>query len=792
MFGGIKQFFLDVLNNKLPNFATLDGWGRLTFGATTLSLVLVLTIWTYVLNNFENQEHLILNNAKTVQQNLSIIISENLTQLLDRGKLFSFFSSQLIENRQDSLAKTRMSAMLGTDQAFNRMVIFDLNGHVIFASPPSYHDKKIMPSVQQVLDSDVLSSKHGVIFGKISKSLIDAWHIPLLYSVINSKGEKSGVLLLVLDLGYILRQNQNLNMEDTEVINIITDEDQEIMRESSTGLEFGGNTLIYPNIDAAKLGTNNFIESIPLFKDQLPRLITYQHSDHFPFATIVSRETQSVLKGFKDKKRDVTALVIALTIIVIAFMIIIVHSIKRKQRDFIALVESESEKNELILKLHDERQLAVDLSSIDQLTNLCNRRMFIELASNHLIQAKRNRLHYAVFFIDLDRFKAINDSLGHHVGDLLLQTTASRLQSSLRESDVIARFGGDEFVLILTGLESEDAITGIAEKVVKAVSHPCIDLAGHNLQIYPSIGISIFPRDGENIETLLRNADLAMYQSKQSKSRSYTFFDASLNVNDVLEFDLEQRFAQAIKDEEFLLQFQPKVDLTNYKIVGLEALVRWQHPVHGLIFPGSFISLAENSGHIIALGNWVIEATCRQLSKWKAEDVPIVPVAVNVSAHQLRNQSLLTHLTECLIKYDLDAEYIQVELTESSLVENIESAEKILVQLDSAGVHIALDDFGTGFSSLAYIKNLPIHTIKIDRSFISNIRNSHDDSVIVASTITLAHNLGMRVVAEGVETIDQLVYLRASNCDEVQGYLFCRPVENDLIKQLLIQGDLHP
>ncbi|UOA10566.1 bifunctional diguanylate cyclase/phosphodiesterase [Methylobacter sp. S3L5C] len=786
MFRSISGVF-----GKLFLFGPHNSWRRLMLGAASLSLLILLAIWLYILQSIENQERLVIENTKSFQHNLSATVSENLNQLLDRGKLFCAFSSQLLENQQNTLTQTRITAMLGTDQAFNRIEIYDLHGQKIFSSAPSLPDATLNTVIQQRLALDMQNVKPGMVFGPIPKTLSDAWQIPLLYLVKDSREENTGVLLLVLDLGYLLRLNQNLAMGMTEIINIVTDDSQEIARASIAGLEFGGSALITSNITTAN-STNPFVDFKPLFQDQVSRIITYQHSDRHPFSIIVSQEINEMLKSFREKKREALLLVFFLTMVVIISMILIAFAIQRKQRAFMALVTSEIDKNELILKLHDEKQKAFDLAETDYLTGLYTRNKFTELASRYLIHAKRNRLHYAVLFIDLDRFKAINDSLGHHVGDLLLQTVADRLQSTLRKTDVIARFGGDEFVILLTGLQNEKDITGVAKKIVETVSQPCLDLANHDLQIYPSVGIAIFPRDGNEIIALMKNADLAMYQSKHSKNRSYTFFDASLNTENILEFTLDQHFSTAIKNGEFVLHFQPKIDLSSYRIVGLEALVRWQHPEHGLIFPNTFIPLAENTGHIIELGNWVIEASCRQISAWKSAGIPIVPVAINVSGQQLKSDTLAKYLTQCLEQYGLESKYLQIELTESSLVENIETAKAILNHIADSGIHIALDDFGTGFSSLGYIKNLPIHTIKIDRSFISNIRNSHDDAVIVTSTIALAHNLGMRVVAEGVETSEQLVYLRASGCDEVQGYFFSRPVPDNAIRQLLIKEKLCP
>ncbi len=772
-------------------FGEQNSWRRLLLGATSLSMLMLLAIWSYVLQSLDSQEHLVIENAKSVQHNLSATVSENLNQLLDRGKLFGVFGSQLLENKQDAITQTRIMAMLGIDQAFNRIAVYDLHGQKQFSSSPSLPAIQIMTVIQQMQVKNQQNVKSGLVFGQIPKTLTDAWHISLFYPVMDSHGQNAGVLLLVLDLGYLLRLNQNLAMESTEVINIVTDDGQEIVRASNAGLEFAGKPLRSSSI-AVVNSKILFVEPEPLFQDQVSRLITYQHSDHHPFSTIVSQEADAVLQGFGKKKEELLLLVLVLTMVVMTSVILIAFAIQRKRRAFMALVASEIEKNGLILRLHDERQKAFDVAATDNLTGLNTRNKFIELASVHLIHAKRSRLHYAVLFIDLDRFKAVNDSLGHHVGDLLLQTVASRLQAALRETDVIARFGGDEFVLMLAGLQEEDDIMWVAKKIVEAVSQPCIDLAGHDLQIYPSIGIAIFPRDGQDIDVLMKNADLAMYQSKQSKNRSYTFFDASLNTENVLEFSLEQHFSAAIKKGEFVLHFQPKIDISSYRIVGLEALIRWQHPEHGLIFPGAFIPLAENTGHIIELGDWVVEASCRQISAWKAAGIPIVPVAINVSGQQLNSDALFKHLAECLSNHGLDAKCLQIEVTESRLVENLETARTILEQLAGSGIQIALDDFGTGFSSLGYIKDLPIHTIKIDRSFITNIRNNHDDAVIVASTIALAHNLGMRVVAEGVETSEQLVYLKTSGCDEVQGYLFSRPLPDDQIRPLLIRETLCP
>ena len=776
-----KPFFWGIFNE----------WTRLKLGATALSILLLASIWVFTLQRFENEERLVLENAQASQHNLAVTISENLNQLLNRGKLFTIFASLWIDDQKNPVAEARMTSMRGTDQAFSRMVVFDRSGQEVFASSPSSGDSTLTPAVKQVLMGNKPGQHAGVIVGPIPKTLSGAWHIPLLYPILNQHGEPRGALLLVLDLGYVLQLTQNVSIGNTEVINITTDDGQELVRSSLAGIEFDGSPIIASGLNAARTGGRS-VMPISLFNNQAARLVAYQQATQYPFAILVSQDASDVLKTFRAEKRESLIVLSLLTVGVLVSTMVIVLGIQQRRQSFMALVASENEKKELIFRLNDEKRRAYDLAAKDHLTGLCNRRMFMELASHHLSQAKRNRLHYAVLFIDLDRFKAINDSLGHHVGDLLLRTVASRLVETLRESDVVARFGGDEFVLMLAGLEHEEDVTGVAQKVIETVSQPCVDLAGHTLQIYPSIGISFFPRDGQDVETLLRNADLAMYQSKQSRSRSYSFFDASLNMENILEFDLEQRFSKALEQGEFVLHFQPKVDLSSYRIVGLEALIRWQHPEHGLIFPNAFIPLAENTGHIVELGKWVIEEACRQLAAWQAEGVPVVPVAVNVSADQLKDHAVVKHMAHCMSKYAIDPQLLQIEVTESHLVENVEVAGQVLDQFVQAGMHIALDDYGTGFSSLGYIKTLPIHTLKIDRSFIKDIRNSYDDAVIVSSTIALAHDLGLRVIAEGVESKEQLVYLKTSGCDEVQGYFFSRPVPDDTTRQLLLKGTLQP
>jgi diguanylate cyclase (GGDEF)-like protein len=393
-----------------------------------------------------------------------------------------------------------------------------------------------------------------------------------------------------------------------------------------------------------------------------------------------------------------------------------------------------------------------------------------------------------LFFLDLDKFKLINDTLGHAVGDALLQEVARRLRAAVREYDLVARLGGDEFVVLVSEIRSEEVVAEIADKLVETLRAPYPDLLGCDVETAPSIGIALYPRDGQSITTLMTNADSAMYTAKSAGSGLYRFYDASLNAIAVRGLELLGRFRQALKENEFCLHYQPKVALQDYRVVGMEALIRWQHPEHGLIFPGEFIGLAETHDLVQPLGHWIIEAVCRQLAQWRADGLPLVPVAINVSAKQLNDERLIATVRESLQRHQLSAHWLEIEVTESCFIADLEQARQTLEKLRDEGLRIYLDDYGTGYSSLSHIKALPVYALKIDRSFVRDIRNDNSDGMIVASTVTLARNLGLKVVAEGVETREQLMHLKLMGCDEVQGFYLQRPVAAAQLVPLLQKG----
>jgi diguanylate cyclase (GGDEF)-like protein/PAS domain S-box-containing protein len=425
----------------------------------------------------------------------------------------------------------------------------------------------------------------------------------------------------------------------------------------------------------------------------------------------------------------------------------------------------------------------------DALTGLPNRLALLMRLAQLLPEARRHKWSIAIMFIDLDRFKIINDTLGHQVGDELLREVASRLAGVVRETDFVARLGGDEFVVILPAIITPADAAIVASKIVAALSTP-IEAEGHELHTSPSIGISIFPDDGPDGDTILKNADTAMYHAKAAGRNNYQFFAAEMNRVTAERLDIERKLRHAIARNELALCFQPQFRADSSHATGVEALVRWHHPTDGMIAPDRFIPVAEETGIIVEIGEWVLLTACREMKHWIDAGLKPIRIAVNVSARQLRRRDFCETVAGALAESGLPAELLELEITESSVMENPEEAVLILQRLGRMGISLAIDDFGTGYSSLAYLKLFPIDHLKIDRSFVADIEYDLNDRAIAFGTIALAHSLGLNVIAEGVETEDQLELLRTNGCDEVQGYLFSKPLNSAAAFAFLHARDL--
>jgi len=422
----------------------------------------------------------------------------------------------------------------------------------------------------------------------------------------------------------------------------------------------------------------------------------------------------------------------------------------------------------------------------DMLTGLNNRFSLKDRLEHALAVARRESARVALLFIDLDRFKVINDTLGHHVGDELLIHVSRRLRQCVRESDLVARLGGDEFVVMLSGIEHSSSVAMVAEKLVMRVGEP-YPVGAHTLYTTPSIGIAIYPMDGEDGETLMRNADAAMYHAKSAGRNNFQFFDAKMNEAAVERLGIEHALRLALGRDEFRLHFQPIINLRTGRVSSVEALIRWQHPERGLLAPGMFIGVAEETGLIQPIGDWVIWAACRQLAGFREAGLAGVKMAINISAIQMRNSDLPVLARGVIEAYSLPPSDLIFEITESVAMEHPDETVRVLDLLRDMGVTLALDDFGTGYSSLSYLRMFALDKLKLDRSFVEEIGQDVDGQVICDATIGLAHNLGLTLVAEGVETEAQLDYLRARGCDLVQGYLFSKPLPAEQVVDFIRQ-----
>jgi diguanylate cyclase (GGDEF)-like protein/PAS domain S-box-containing protein len=411
----------------------------------------------------------------------------------------------------------------------------------------------------------------------------------------------------------------------------------------------------------------------------------------------------------------------------------------------------------------------------DFLTGLPNRMLLNDRLSQAITLAPRHMKEVAVLFLDLDGFKHINDSLGHPTGDKLLQSIGKRLVDCVRGSDTVSRQGGDEFVVLLSEVEESEDAAITARRMLQAVAE-AHSIDHHDLHVTASIGVSVYPDDGLDAETLIKNADTAMYQAKENGRQSYQFFKPAMNVRAVERQAIEESLRRALDRKEFAVQYQPKVDLKTGAITGAEALLRWTHPVRGLVPPAQFIPVAEDCGLILPLGRWALREACQQAQAWVDAGLPLIKMAVNISAMEFRAENFLDGVFAILKDTGMDPEFLELELTESVLMKHAGSTEAILKTLRSKGVHLAVDDFGTGYSSLSYLRKFPIDAIKIDQSFVRQITTAPDQTTIVTAVISMGRSLNLRVIAEGVETQEELTFLQAHHCDEAQGYYFSRPV----------------
>lgn len=550
------------------------------------------------------------------------------------------------------------------------------------------------------------------------------------------------------------------NLDDARLLEIMLDEVQPnpVNLHHATSLALAKDLLKFNSIDLILLDLSlpdghglDSIETIQRIDSSLPIIIlTGLNDQDFAIKTVHHGAQDYLVKGQEDGRLTLRA---------------INYAIERKQI---------------------EQKLTL-LAHFDSLTGLANREHFNNTLSHILKLAKRNKQTFALLFLDLDHFKEINDTLGHLIGDQLLISVAGRLKSCVRFSDFVARLGGDEFVIILDAILSTQDIMGVSEKILSALSDP-FKFENREIFISSSIGITLYPDDAENTNDLLKYADVAMYHAKDKGRNNYQFYTPKLNIEVLQAMEIKNELRGAIRRNEILLFYQPKINLSNNKIIGAEALLRWRHPTRGMISPDNFIPIAEKYELIISIGKWVISEALKQTKKWQENFHHNFSMAINLSVKQFQKGDLIDYIDTELNKFTLDPSTIEFEITESLLMQKSPQAQEVLRELNNKGFKISIDDFGTGYSSLSYLKRFTINELKIDRSFIKNVISNRNDAEIVKAIIAMAHALKLKVVAEGVENENQKTLLQQLDCDQIQGFLISKPVPAIDFENLLRQA----
>lgn len=718
-------------------------------------------------------------SAKAAEHlNLASIVSESLRQLVDRAQAVGRVTQDDMKAlRQGSFSLARI---LAEDPVFKRMSLYDRHGQLLSASHPDEPPQLPEDWLQQ-LKAHVAHYGFKPFLPRVAPesnpSAMPNWRLPFLLPLTDLPGrEIDSILVIHLDIGYLAVLFQHIDLGRTGLMRLLQDDGQERLRIDTSGVVVAGDTLV-PGLPK----TTEDAGQLTQYAFGHPYQSLYRRVTERGFSVVVSQREDEILAPTAQAYTRQFWLNLSMTLMILAGLAWSLRLLRKRQEAFSALEHAQQVNQQLIGRLEDEHRRSSHAAATDHLSGLHNRRQFVEVAGQALTRQRGKRRLMAILFIDMDRFKSINDSLGHKIGDLLLQAVAGRIQRLLEPGDEASRFGGDEFVVLLAGERSEEQIDAWVRSLVQKLS-ATYALDGQEVNTSPSVGVSICPRDGQDIDSLIRSADAAMYSAKQAGRAQYRFFDPSLNLADIQAFTLEQAFGTALAGRQFVLHYQPQIRLDTQQVLGYEALVRWDHPEFGLLYPDRFIGVAERSGFIVELGWEVIRLACEALAQWQDQGRD-TRLAVNVSALQLRQTDFSARLLAKLQRHGIGAQRLELEITETTILDPEGTAIEHLHRLRRAGLGISLDDFGRGYAGFAHLQSLPLSKLKIDRSLIAPLSNSYDDSPIVSSTIILAKRLGLEVVAEGVETREQVVCLKLAGCDIAQGYHFSRPLSPTQLRE---------
>ena len=746
-----------------------------------LVVAFLLITWLAVLKRGSDDDARVVENAFLQHGSVASVVANHTEQILDRLR---FYGQTLASSAQNDLASTLVHSAVMRDSAFLRLMYFDQNGAIRYST-----GRKAEPwLLESAAEFAATNNPHGeetIIVGTTTRNdLAPSWSLPIIYRPPVTSAGRDGFVVALIDLGHFPRYFEAISLGRSGEIVIVADDGRELLHMYEGRLE---NARLIGSSERFRRAFSNDAGKVAERVNKVDeRLYAFRRISTSPLAVLVSRSKYDVLIESHAVQREYFGTQFLVTVLMLVFTSSWMIIARRRRQLVDLLLSTQANNARLIDQIGDEKQEAYWLATHDKLTGLANRMLFAEVATRYVSRARRQRKRFAVMFIDLDRFKPINDTYGHKVGDQVLIEISRRLQGCIRQTDVVSRFGGDEFVALVSDLRSDQDASAIADKIIESLSQPMAGIVEADIRVSPSIGISFYPDDADTIDSLVRQSDLAMYQAKESGRATYAFSDPALNRRNWLINQIEAALPIALINNEIHVHYQPKVSLGDYRIAGLEALARWSHPQMGDVSPADFIPVAEECNAIVELGEYVIAAVCRQLEAWLLAGIPCVPVAVNVSAHQLRSPRLYDFIVGTLEDHGVSPGLLEIEITETGLIDATEFIDT-LCRLDELGIRLAIDDFGTGYSGLSHLRTLPVKSLKIDRSFVKDIRNDCSDAAIVSNTISLAHKLNLLTIAEGVETREQVSHLKAARCDQAQGYFFSRPGDAAAIEALLIQ-----
>ena len=757
-----------------PLFRYTDWWPPL------LIIVLLVVSWVTVVRRAGDDDSRAVRDAEVIQANIAQAVVNHTGQLIEWIRLFD---SILATCPHPETARTIVNTALGRNGAFLRLMQFDADGRLLMSI-----GKAPEPWLRQAAMSFAVSVKSDfserIAVGEApAEEEAQAWMLPVFYRPPSAGNSAHSFLVVLIDKGQFQQFFGNIVLGRGGEIVLLSAEGRELLRLREGRLE-----SVPPRGTSRQLAR---LEGLPGVRDD--PLVAFRTVPTTGLSVLVSRPRDQVLMENHARQSAYMGSALLLTLTMLALTALWGTAAARRSKLVHSLEDALANNEQLIRQIGEEKETAYIMATHDKLTGLPNRMFFADLAQRHVARARRLQGGFALVFIDLDRFKPVNDTFGHKAGDQLLMDVANRLRDCVRQTDVVSRFGGDEFVALIGDLRNNQDVSVIAGKFIDVLSRPYAGIVPDTeLRVTPSIGIAFYPDDAEEIDALLRQADMAMYRAKERGRATYAFADPALNRRYELSNQIEAALPVAIERSEIRVHYQPKVSLADFRLTGLEALARWEHAQMGTVSPADFIAVAEKCGAIIELGDYVLREVCRQQREWLDAGLPVVPVAVNVSPRQIGADGFFVRVEKILAEHGIAPALLEMEVTETGVIETDGAFIETLNGLAALGIRIAIDDFGMGYSGFSHLRNLPAKQLKIDRSFVRNIRNDVSDAAIVSTTISLAHNLHLETIAEGVETPEQLAHLKAARCDQAQGYLFaaaCPPAE---ARELLVRGAILP